>query len=102
MWELHADGSMTGAHLSGDDPPFVHQDRGELAPEIRDEIWAAARAVLAAPEGGSVPGVDTVTLWIRLSDGTTVERAWRTGAAPSDPALQALLELVTAHHIGGW
>lgn len=104
--EFHADGSVTGGHLSGDNPPFVHQDTGRLADADRARMWEAAEAVVRefgnGPPSSTPEGRGTITLVVTRSDATSVRRVWPFGTEPAEPLVKALHTLVMAHHIGGW
>jgi hypothetical protein len=97
-----ADGTTQGGHLSGDDPPFVHQDDGTLDPAARAAMWAAAEAALAVPPSTMPPGPETVELTVARSDNSTVAWRWPFGTEPTEPAVRALYALAHQHRIGGW
>jgi hypothetical protein len=104
--EFHADGAVTGGHLSGDNPPFVHQDTGRIADPDRARMWAAAEAVVRelgnGPPSATPEGRGTITLVVTKSDASMVRRVWPFGTEPTEPSVKALHEIVMAHHIGGW
>lgn len=104
--EFRADGSVTGGHLSGDNPPFVHQATGRLADADRARLWEAAEVVVrefgSAPPSATPEGRGSIALVVLRSDTTMVRRVWPFGSEPAEPSVKALHELVMAHHIGGW
>lgn len=104
--DFHADGSVTGGHLSGDNPPFVHQATGRLAEADRVRIWEAAEVVWrelgSGPPSATREGPGTIALVVHRSDATMLRRVWPFGTVPTEPSVAALHDLVMAHHIGGW
>jgi hypothetical protein len=100
------EGKVTGGHLSGDDPPFVHIDEKVLPKDIVDELWREAEALDEA-----VLGLDVINeagwkghneLTITFDDGKQMRYCWPFGKADPDPRLKRLLDLLYEHHIGGW
>lgn len=102
--DFGVDGAVRGGHLSGDDPPFVHQEDGVVTTEVLAAIHAAAEAVLVAPRPvSSVPdGPGTSSFDITLDDGTVFHHVWTFGAHSDDPRAVALETLLVEHHIGAW
>ncbi len=96
------DGTTQGGHLSGDSPPFVHQDEGTLEPALRSAMWTAAQAALEVPPTTLAPGPDTVELTVTRSDNTSVTWRWPFGTEPAEPRVRALWMLANEHRIGGW
>jgi hypothetical protein len=99
---FEADGKLHGGHLSGDDPPFVHQQDGQLTEEARAAIWKAAEEALRAGIPASAVAGDSVSVRIDASDGSSVTWAWPFGTEPADPRLAELSRLLHQHHVGGW
>ncbi len=97
-------GEAVGGHLSGDSPPFVHQDEGKVSPEVFAAIRAAADAVLVEPRPiSAVPDADgTTSIDIGLSDNTAFHHVWTFREQPSDARVVALEKLLMEHRIGAW
>lgn len=102
------DGKITGGHLSGDNPPFVHIDNGQLPGDKLKELWAAAGKVLLAlgekkkidHANGAYRGVSRLTI---SGDGVVLlEITWKAGEKCPERDAAGLLELVMKHRIGGW
>lgn len=102
--DFAVDGAVRGGHLSGDDPPFVHQDDGVVSPEVVAALRAAADSVLVEPRPVSsvADGAGTSSIDITLDDGTVFHHVWTFGAHSDDPRAVALETLLMEHHIGGW
>jgi Flp pilus assembly protein CpaB len=99
---FEADGQLRGGHLSGDDPPFVHQQDGQLTEEARAAIWKAAEEALRAGIPATSVAGDSVSVRIEASDGSSVTWAWAFGSEPADPRVAELSRLLHQHHVGGW
>jgi hypothetical protein len=101
---FEASGAVRGGHLSGDSPPFVHQDEGTVSPDVIAALFAAASAVLAEPRpaAGVADGPGTTSLDITSRDGTVFHHTWAFGGHSPDARVVALEALITEHRIGGW
>lgn len=97
-------GEAVGGHLSGDSPPFVHQDEGTVTPEVFAAIRAAAEVVLVEPRPvSSVPDGDgTSYIDIGLSDNTSFHHVWTFKGQSADARVVALEKLLMENRVGAW
>jgi len=100
------DGKVTGGHLSGDDPPFVHIDESTIPKEILDDIWKEAEALGEAVFSLNVAQDPKWTgyneLMISFETGDPMRVCWPFGEENRDQRLKRLLDLLFKNKIGGW
>lgn len=98
-----ADGQVRGGHLSGDRPPRLYRDSGEL--KAADRPVLADLAASARRQAGPLPVERTVSyreVSVTYADGSRLgERVTGEGKFAS-PALNEIAGLLGRYRIGGW
>jgi hypothetical protein len=100
------DGHTSGGHLSGDQPPFVHQDTKVLPASVIKQLWELAEALgpelLSAKQAPDPAWGGHSRVTITFVDGGSATLAWKPMARPDDARVHALYDFIAEHHVGGW
>jgi hypothetical protein len=100
------DGHTTGGHLSGDQPPFVHQDAQVLPAAVITRLFELAAALgpelLSARQVPDASWGGAAQLSITFVGGASASLSWKANEQPGDARVKALLDFISVHHVGGW
>ena len=101
FFTVQRSGEASGGHMSGGDPPFVHERTETLSEEATAAIFAAAAAVVSPPlpEPGVEPGSGTSSIRVVVGD-VVHQFHWSQGGRHPDPRVAALDALLREHAVG--